>query len=195
MRRAVVLGLLFLNAACVSHVAFRPREHVDSESPGGIPAASYSVEHDGRSSEVRLWTTGVEREEGRTIVRVEFEVENRFAVPIVIAGADVHVEAIELDDGSIDRLERVAVHGSVSTAPGAVGISGCEFVFPEDVGPGDVRAFSVRWKLAEPVVFEQQTAFRRAPIPAYRGYYEVGFPLFYYRHSRPYRRCPPGPWL
>ncbi len=179
MRRlwSTCLVIVALPSCAIDHVAFRPREHVDAESPRGFPAASYALADDaGRKSEVRIWSAGVDRDGDGAIVRVGFEIENRFDEPVEISIPDTRVVDVDVSGGANAVVDtRPMIDGEPAAAADAVQVVELSFPLPSGIEPDDVRSFAVRWSVRGAVDFAEHTAFRREPSRYPDMYWHGGF--------------------
>lgn len=177
------VAAIFLPSCAVSHVDFAPRDFEGAESPDGYPAITYKLEtDDGRSSELRVWSAGVDRRGSSefTTVRFGLEIENRFDEPLRLDVANTRVLNIDADDMVIDSVAEARTRGDVEIDPGDVGVVGLTFDLPSGVSPGDVSAFHLAWKVDAPREFEEHTPFRRAPTRDARPLpWRYGYPLYF----------------
>ncbi|MFN9757184.1 MAG: hypothetical protein ACK58X_12290, partial [Planctomycetota bacterium] len=195
MRRAAMFAVLLALPACWSPRAFTPRERVDSQGPGGVPAALYTVPAatagGASTAEVRVWSHGAKArftDDDREIVElhVGFDLENNAAADGGPAPLRLDVEAIVVEelllDGVLQRpLQPVRVQGDGVAATGQTARVDVLFE-PATTKPRDIDSFRVRFVVrdGERVALQQVVPFGPwtrglDDDPYWRGYYAWGW--------------------
>lgn len=120
------------------------------------------------------------------MVRVGFEIENRFTSPLVLDLDRTSLVDVDTGGDGDGEFAPTTVDGETAVEPDAVALVELTFELPPGTEPADVRAFAVRWVLRGAASVDEYTAFRRdlrrfrRPYGYGYGFY-TGFPLFYFR--------------
>ncbi|MCA3009592.1 MAG: hypothetical protein INH34_14555 [Phycisphaerales bacterium] len=195
MRRAAVFAVLLALPACWSSQSFTPRERLDAQGPGGVPAALYTVpaaEAGGPSTaEVRVWSHGAKAryaDDDREIVElhVGFELENNAspggaAGPLRLDLDAIACEELQLDGVLQPPLKPVRVQGDGVAAPGQT--ARVDLLFePATTKPRDLDSFRIRFAVrdGERAALQQVVPFgpwtrNLDDDPYWRGYYAWGW--------------------
>lgn len=164
--RALLLLLAGLAPACSSSRWFAPRENLNGSSPTGFPAAVYPlVSGEDVRGDLRIWSDGTMVEEAPddaevTVLHVGFEIENTGSAPLTLDLDGLRLSRLQSDGGTAADLCPTRVMGDSQAPPG--GRAAVQFWFEPatDLGPRDIDAFEVWWRVrAGPIVFDQVTPF------------------------------------
>jgi len=189
MRRAALFAVLLALPACWSSRAFTPRERVDAQGPGGVPAALYAVPaaEPGAPStaEVRVWSHGARArftDDDREIteLHVGFELENNGTAPLRLDAEGIVCEELLLDSLLQPALKPVRVQGDGAAAPGQT--ARVDLLFePATDKPRDIDSFRVRFIVrdGERAALQQVVPFgpwtQGLDDPYWRGGYAFGW--------------------
>jgi hypothetical protein len=180
MPRFALIAILL--AGCAAHRQyFQPTERQHGETVHGYPEALYTlVGPHGQFGEGKVWSNGAYHSaRGESVVHVGIEIHNTSGEPIELRAADVELESVATLLGTVAHVPPGQAKDRVF-APGSIGETGFEFTLPDEVAPGEVTGFLLRWRVRNAdQSYGQRTPFgllyrRRAYPPAY-GY---GYPYW-----------------
>lgn len=173
------VALAFLCAgltACTSYQAFHPAEKATAESREGFTAAEYDLETPAGApvGEAKVWSPGAERAEQdgqtRTVIRVNFTIENESNVPLEFPVEQLRLAAI-INGTKLRELPPTEPRtpARVVVPPGEEQQIEARFVPPGDPAPHEIEAFRVRWSTVHPQAsFNEVTPFLRSEPPPNR---------------------------
>ena len=167
MRTSMILCAVFAVFGAVgcaeNHQYFRPTEHVHGETANGDHEAIYElVGPFGPFGEAKVWSRGAFRASGQTLLFAAIELHNTSGVPIVVDPQRIRVDPVRVGASLLHDFAPVQTQ-ALSVAPGAFGVVKLHFVLPEDIVPGQVSSFGLRWQVQNgPQSYAQRTPFREA---------------------------------
>lgn len=170
MRSLPLLLLLLLpSAACWSPQSFAPRERMDAEGPGGVPAALYPIpaaRADAPSTaEVRVWSHGAQArftadDREITELHIGFELENNGGAPLQLDLGAVTCEELMLDGLLQPVLQPVRMEGNGTALPGQTARVDVLFE-PATTHPRDITTFRIRFVVREGDPASEREALRQ----------------------------------
>lgn len=145
-----VAGLVV--SGCSRYEAFRPSQEATAASLEGFPAAEYEPQAADRAlGEVKVWSMGAKKVryggEPRTLLHTGLEVRNTSNQTIIIDPAQLRLEAVVLDDESLENIEVSNFEGPARIAAGDAETIDVFFAMPDGIDPDDLDAFRLKWAL------------------------------------------------
>lgn len=190
MRAALLVPLLFVQAACWGPRYFTPREHVDGTGPKGHPAAVYAVPAADATQpalgEVRIWSEGAragydEQEEEVVRLHVGFELENTSSEPLQLDLAGLVCEEMAVDGLLLPAFGMLRADGDGYAPPGSTARVDATFQ-PAAEAPRDIEGFAIRFAVlaGQRQALRQVTPFgprlqQATPAPYYWGGFGPGW--------------------
>jgi hypothetical protein len=175
MPRFALIALLLL-AGCAAHRQyFQPTERLHGTTVGGYPEALYTLAGpQGQFGEAKIWSNGAYRSANESVIHVGIEIHNTSGQPIELRAADVELESVAAVVGTVAHVRPRQAKDRVF-APGSIAETGFEFTLPDEVAPGEVTGFLLRWRVHNTGhSYGQRTPFavlyRRRAYPAGYGY-------------------------
>jgi hypothetical protein len=187
-----LLILVFLVSGCGAAQHFDAAERATATSPMGDEAAEYEIAGpDGRTAEVKVWSSGAYEGEvdGRevTVVEVVLEIENDGPAPVELT--EVKIDSAEASGTSFEDVAPYRIEGEPRVAPGGERRLRAFFSLPERYDPEDIEQFEIEWSLAHGGgTYTQRTPFQQPP----RVYADYPYPYFY--DAPPFVQVSPVPW-
>jgi hypothetical protein len=132
-------------------------------------------------AEVRLWSDGAQRIDGRTEVRLTFELENLSDGEIALASEDLRLATLRTEDEIFRELAPVTLEPRAAVPPGQTLLVDATFTVPPELKPHELESFRVRWALRGAVEYAQITPFFEDDPPLASpsiAYGPVGLPWY-----------------
>lgn len=178
-----LLASVLLGACAASRQYFEPTERVTGQTENGYSQSLYPLTGPhGPFGEMTLWSRGAYRSpDGRSVVQVGFLLHNTSNEPITLRASEVRIGTMRTDDALLSELSP-ADPADLTVAPQAFGETQYHFVMPDEVDPGEIRAFRLRWAVqGGDAMYRQRTVF--IELHAHDPYpppYASGYPCWPY---------------
>jgi hypothetical protein len=189
MPRLALIAVLLAGCAAQRQY-FQPTERQHGETVHGYPEAIYTlVGPQGQFGEAKLWSNGAYVSGGESVIHIGIEVHDTSAQPIELRAADIELESVATDVGTVGHVPPLRARNRVF-APGAIAPTDFEFRLPDEVAPGDVQSFVLLWRARNAGQSYAQrtpfTVFYRRVYGPYYGYPYWGCDPFYGFCQYPY---------
>jgi hypothetical protein len=198
MRPSASIALLVLCGCAASHQYFEPSERVQGQTVQGYKVAIYALTGAaGVFGEAKVWSHGAYAAgDGGNVVHIGLEIHNTGKVPIELRPGELRLDVMHDERGPVPGLEAPA-GGAHVFAPGAISDASFLFELPPAIGPGEVVALRLHWRVhAGDQLYAQRTPFieerdRQLYASPYHYYGYHGYPCWPYgpydcMHMHPY---------
>jgi hypothetical protein len=177
MRPSAWIGLLALCGCAASHQYFEPSERVQGQTVQGCKVAIYALTGAaGVFGEAKVWSHGAyDAGDGRNVVHIGLELHNTGKTPIELRPGELRLDVMDEERGPVRGLALQNEAARVF-APGAIGDASFLFELPPAIGPSDVVALRLHWRVhAGDQTYAQRTPFieeleRQLYASPYHGY-------------------------
>ncbi len=156
-----LLASALLGACAASRQYFEPTERVTGQTENGYSQSLYPLTGPhGAFGEMTLWSRGAYRSpDGRSVVQVGFLLHNTSDKPITLRAREIRIGTMRTDDALLSELSP-ADPVDLTVAPQAFGETQYHFVMPDEIDPGEIRAFRLRWAVhGGDAMYLQRTVF------------------------------------